>query len=64
MVIRILMMLLAVVIVVNLFITAGCYITGENLYMKYGRQITIGVCLFAILTGAMYVALALLGLKI
>ena len=63
MVVRILMILLAIAIIVNLFITTGCYMTGENLYKKYGRQITIGICLFAILVGAMYIAISLIGFK-
>lgn len=63
MVVRILMLLLAAAIIINLFITAGCYMTGENLYKKYGKQITIGICLFAITVGAFYIAIALVGLK-
>ena len=64
MVVRILMLLLALAIIVNLFITALCYITGENLYSKYGKQITIWVCSFAILVAAIYVAIALIGFKV
>ena len=64
MVIRILMILLAIIIVVNLFITAGCYMTGENLYKKYNKQITIAICVFAMLVGAIYVAISLIGLKV
>ena len=64
MVVRILMMLLAFVIIVNLFITAGCYITGENLYKKYGKQLTVGIGLFAILVGAFYVAIMLIGFRV
>ena len=64
MIVRILMMLLAFVIIVNLFINAGCYIAGENLYKKYGKQLTIGSCLFAMLVGAFYVAIMLIGFKI
>ena len=64
MVVRILMLLLAIAIIVNLFITAGCYMTNDNLYKKYGKQITIGICLFAIMVGAIYVAASLLGLKV
>lgn len=64
MIVRILMILLAFTIIVNLFITACSYISGENLYKKYGKHITIGIGLFAILVGAIYVAAALLGLKV
>lgn len=63
MVVRILMLLLALGIILNLIITALCYITGENLYRKYGKQITIGICLFALLVAAIYMAAALLGIK-
>jgi hypothetical protein len=64
MVVRILMLLLAFAIVVNLFITACCYMTGENLYKKYGKQMSIGVCLFAILVCAIYVAVSMIGFKV
>ena len=63
MIVRILMLLLAMIIIMNLFITASCYVSGENLYKKYGKQITIGICLFAILVGALYVAISLIGLS-
>lgn len=63
MVVRILMLLLALAIIVNLFITALCYIMGENLYKKYGKQITIGICSFAVLVAAMYIVAALIGIK-
>ena len=64
MIIRVLMLLLALIILVNLFITALCYITNENIYQKYGKQITIGVCIFAMLVGALYTAIALIGFKV
>lgn len=64
MIVRILMMLLALVVIVNLFITAGCFITGENLYKKYGRHITIGVSLFAILVAAMYLAIVFFSFRV
>ena len=64
MVVRVLMLLLALAIVVNLVIMAGCYMSGENLYQKYGKHITIGVCLFAVLVAAIYVAMAFIGLKV
>lgn len=64
MIIRILMMLLALVVIVNLFISAACCITGENLYKKYGRQITIGLSVFAILVAAMYLAIVFFSFRV
>lgn len=63
MVVRILMLLLAFAIIINLIISALCYMSGENLYKKYGKQITISICLFAMLVAAIYVAAALIGIK-
>ena len=64
MVIRILMLLFALALIVNLVIIACCYITGINLYEKYGKQMVIGVCLFAVFVAAIYVAVAFIGLKL
>jgi len=63
MVIRVLFLFLSLIVLVNLCIITLCYITGENLYRKYGRQmlLTFGAFVFAV--AALYVALALLGLK-
>lgn len=63
MVIRILFLFLSLIILVNLCIITLCYITGENLYQKYGKQILILFGAFVFLVSALYVALALIGLK-
>ena len=63
MVSRILMLLLSLVILVNLCILTCCYITGQNLYKKYGKQILITSCVFVLLVAAMYITVALIGLK-
>lgn len=63
MVIRILMLLLSLVILVNLCILTCCYITGQNLYKKYSRQILLTSGVFVLIVAAMYTALALVGLK-
>ena len=48
---------------VNLCIITTCYITGTNIYQKYGKQIIIATGIFVFLVTAMYAALALLALK-
>ena len=63
MVVRILMLLLALIIVVNLCIMTGSAVTGENLYQKYGKQILYVSGAFIFFVAALYVALALIGLK-
>ncbi len=63
MVIRVLLLFLSFVILVNLCIIMLCYITGENLYQKYGKQMLILFGIFVFLVAALYVALALIGLR-
>ncbi len=63
MVVRVLMLLLALIIMVNLCIMTACAITGENLYQKYGKQLLYLVGGFVFLVTALYIALALIGLK-
>ncbi len=62
MIIRILFLLLSLLVFVNLCITAACYITGENLYQKYGKQMIIIFGCFVFAVAAVYAALALAGL--
>ena len=62
MVVRILLLFVSMVVLVNLCIMTGCYISGENLYTKYGKQIIITFCIFTFFVAALYVTLALLGL--
>lgn len=63
MVIRILFLLLSLIILVNLCIMTLCYLTGENLYQKYGKQILITFGIFVFVIAALYIALALIGLR-
>ena len=63
MIIRVLFLLTAFLILVNLCIMAASYLTGQNLYQKYGREILIAFCIFVFIVAALYVALALIGLK-
>ena len=63
MIIRVLFLLLALLILVNLCIMAASYLTGQNLYQKYGREIIIAFCVFVFVVAALYVALALIGLN-
>ncbi|MBQ7765049.1 hypothetical protein IJ384_06770 [bacterium] len=63
MVIRILFLLFSLIILVNLCIITTCYITGTNLYQKYGKQMLIASGIFVFVVAALYVALALIGLN-
>ena len=63
MVIRILFLLLSLFVLVNLCIVTTCYITGTNLYPKYGKQMLIAFGIFVFVVAAIYVALALIGLN-
>ncbi len=63
MVIRVLFLFLSLVVLVNLCILTLCYITGENLYQKYGKQMLIVFGIFIFVVAALYIALALLALN-
>lgn len=62
MIIRILFLLLSLLLLINLCILAACYMTGENLYQKYGKQMLVTFCIFVFAVAVVYVALALIGL--
>lgn len=62
MVIRVLFLLLSLLVLVNLCILTTCYITGKNLYQKYGKQMLIAFGIFVFIVAALYIALALIGL--
>ena len=62
MAVRILMLIIAFILVINLVLTLVGFFSGVNLYEKYGKQILnffIGFALFVI---AAYVVLAIIGL--
>lgn len=63
MIIRVLFLLLSLLVLVNLCIITTCYITGTNLYQKYGKQMLIASGIFVLIVAALYVALALIGLN-
>ncbi len=63
MVVRVLLLFLSLIILVNLCIITACYVTGENLYHKYGKQMLVIFGAFVFIVAAMYVTLALVGLK-
>lgn len=63
MVIRVLFLLLSLLVLVNLCIITLCYITGTNIYQKYGKQLLIASGIFVFVVAAMYVSFALLGLN-
>ena len=58
----VLRLLLCLFIVFNIVILVISAITGQNIYTKYGKQILIGVSIFAGMIIAFYIALALLGI--
>lgn len=63
MIIRVLMLFLALVVLVNLCIMTACYLTGENLYQKYGKQMLYVFGGFVFAVAVLYTVLALVGLK-
>ena len=63
MIIRVLFLLLSFLVLVNLCIITACYITGQNLYHKYGKQMLIVFGSFVFVVAAGYVILALVGLN-
>ncbi len=63
MIIRILMLFLAFIVLVNLCILTACYISGENLYQKYGKQILYIFGGFVFAVAVLYTVLALIGLR-
>lgn len=63
MVVRVLFLLLSLLVLVNLCIITCCYITGANLYQKYGKQMLLVSGIFVFIVAALYVALALIGLN-
>ena len=63
MAVRVLMILLAIIIAVNVVILLLSAITGKNIYKEYGKQIKKAFCMFLLLVTAFYVALSLIGLN-
>ena len=63
MVIRILLLLLSLIVLINLCIITLCYIMGENLYKKYGKQMLIIFGAFVFFVAAFYTVIALFALK-
>lgn len=63
MVVRVLMLLLALIVIVHLCIITASAVIGENLYKKYGKQMLYIFGAFVFFVTALYIALALIGLK-
>ena len=63
MIARILMLFLSLVVLVNLCILTCCYITGQNLYQKYGKQMLYVFGAFVFAVAVLYTLVALIGLK-
>ena len=62
MAVRVLMLLLALVISVNIVILLVSFICNVNLYRTHGKAILNGFGIFILLIVAIYITLALLGL--
>lgn len=63
MVVRILLLFASLIILINLCIMTLCYITGENLYQKYGRQMLIIFGAFVFIVAVLYTVVALFALR-
>ena len=63
MVIRILLLFLSLIVLINLCIITLCYIIGENLYQKYGKQMLIIFGSFVFIVAVLYTVVALVALK-
>ena len=63
MIVRVLFLLFSLIVLVNLCIVTACYIRGENLYQKYGKQMLIIFGAFVFFIAAAYVVLALVALN-
>lgn len=63
MIVRVLFLLFSLIVLVNLCIVTACYIMGENLYQKYGKQMLIIFGAFVFFIAAAYVVLALVALN-
>ena len=63
MIIRILLLFLSLLVLINLCIVTACYILGENLYQKYGKQMLIIFGSFVFFVSVLYTTLALVALR-
>ncbi len=63
MIIRILLLFLSLLILVNLCIITACYVRGENLYEKYGKQMLVIFGSFVFSVAVIYSVIALVALK-
>ena len=62
MVVRILLLFFSLLVLVNLCILTLCFITGENLYKKYGKQMLIVFGSFVFFVAVIYTVIALFAL--
>ena len=63
MIVRILLLFLSLIVFVNLCIIALCYVTGENLYQKYGKQMLIVFGSFVFAVAVVYSVIAIFALE-
>ena len=62
MIVRILLLFLSMIILISLCLLTSCYISGENLLKKHGKQLAIMFSLLVLIVIALYVCVAVLGL--
>ena len=63
MIVRILLLFVSFIVLINLCIITACYLTGENLYQKYGKQMLIVFGSFVFAVAVIYTLIALFALE-
>ncbi len=63
MAIRVLLLLLAIIVIINLVMLLVGFICNVNIYEKYGKQIASGFGVFILLIVICYVVMSFLGLE-
>lgn len=63
MAVRVLLLLLAIIVIINLVMLLVGFICNVNIYEKYGKQIASGFGVFILLIVICYVVMSFLGLE-
>lgn len=63
MAVRVLLLLLAIIVIINLVMLLVGFICNINIYEKYGKQIASGFGVFILLIVICYVVMSFLGLE-
>ncbi len=62
MALRVLLLLLAIIVIINLVMVIVGYICNVNVYEKYGKQIASGFGILILLIVVCYIVMSILGL--